>query len=147
MKKTIAILAVGFIVSATACADRKDVITRNTGDLPAPAQGILNKEFPDGKVSYIKIDKELFQSTTYEVQFVHGAEISFNSKGEWIEVDCKREAVPASFIPAPIKSQTDDMFPGESITKIEKDSRDYEVELSNGVELKFDKRFQLREVD
>ncbi len=98
-------------------------------------------------MSYIKIEKEIFQSTTYEVQFVHGTEVCFNSDGEWIEVDCKREAVPATFIPEAIKSQVDDMFPGEPITKIEKDSREYEVELSNGVELKFDKRFRLREVD
>lgn len=147
MKKIFAILAVGLAFSATACADRKDVFSRNTGDLPAPARATLDKEFPEEKVSYIKIEKEIFQSTTYEVQFVHGTEICFNSDGEWIEVDCKREAVPATFIPEAIKSQVDDMFPGEPITKIEKDSREYEVELSNGVELKFDKRFRLREVD
>ena len=147
MKKTIAILAVGFIVSATACADRKDVITRNTGDLPAPAQTTLNKEFPEGKVSYIKIEKELFQSTTYEVQLVHGAEVSFNHKGEWIEVDCKKAPVPTAFLPPSIRSQVNDMFPGEQVTKIEKDSRDYEVELGNGIELKFNKKFKMIEVD
>ena len=132
MKKIFAILAVALAFSATACADRKDVFSRNTDALPAPARATLDKEFPEEKVSYIKIEKEIFQSTTYEVQFVHGTEVCFNSDGEWIEVDCKREA---------------DMFAGEPITKIEKDAREYEVELSNGVELKFDKRFRLREVD
>lgn len=147
MRKLFVILAVGLAFSATACADRKDVFSRNTGDLPAPAKATLDREFPDEKVSYIKIEKEIFQSTTYEVQFVRGAEVTFNSKGEWKEVDCKREAVPSAFIPAPVRTQVTDMFPGETITKIEKDSRNYEVELSNGVELRFDKKFQLREVD
>jgi hypothetical protein len=39
------------------------------------------------------------------------------------------------------------MFPGEKITKIEKDSRKYEVELTNDVELKFDRKFNIREID
>ena len=39
------------------------------------------------------------------------------------------------------------MFPGEKITKIDRDSREYEVELSNDVDLKFDKKGQLKEVD
>lgn len=39
------------------------------------------------------------------------------------------------------------MFPGEKITKIEKDSREYEVELTNDVDLKFDRKFNIREID
>ena len=39
------------------------------------------------------------------------------------------------------------MFPGEKITKIEKGSRKYEVELTNDVELKFDRKFNIREID
>ena len=46
-----------------------------------------------------------------------------------------------------IKKQVNEMFPGEKITKIEKDSRKYEVELTNDVELKFDRKFNIREID
>ncbi len=146
MKKFLAILTIGFAITATACADN-DVISRNTNDLPAPARTALDRHFPQAKVSYIKIDKDLFKSTTYEVQLVHGAEVSFNHKGEWIEVDCKKAPVPTAFLPPSIRSQVNDMFPGEQVTKIEKDSRDYEVELGNGIELKFNKKFKMIEVD
>lgn len=146
MKKVFAILTIGFAIAATACADN-DVISRNTNDLPAPARATLKQHFPHAKVSYIKIEKEWPWSTTYEVQLVHGAEISFNSKGEWIEVDCKQEAVPVAFIPAQIRSQVKEMFPDEQVTKIERDSRDYEVELYNDVDLKFNKKFKIVKVD
>lgn len=146
MKKILMALVIGLTITATACAD--DVISRNVNDLPAAARTVLNKQFNNTKVSYIKIDKDLFQSTSYEIQLVNGWEVSFDSKGNWTEVDCKKTGtVPAYFIPTTIKNTVKDMFPNERITKIEKDSREYEVELSNDVDLKFDKKGNLKEVD
>lgn len=146
MKKILAVLVLGFSIISIACADNER-ISRNLNDLPAEARNVVNKEFANTKVSYIKIDKDLFKSTTYEVQFVNGMEITFDSKGNWIEVDCQRAEVPAAFIPAQIKTQINDMFPGEKVTKIEKEPRHYEVELTNDVDLKFDKNFKIKEVD
>ena len=146
MRKIFAILILGIVIVTTACADN-DVITRNLNELPAPARTILKQQFAHTKVSYIKIDKDWFKSTTYDVQLVNGTEVSFDSKGDWTEVDGKRSEVPAFFIPMEIKKQVNEMFPGEKITKIEKDSRKYEVELTNDVELKFDRKFNIREID
>lgn len=145
MKKILMAIVLGLAITTTACAD--DVISRNVNDLPVAARTVLNKVFANTKVSYIKIDKDLFQSTSYEIQLVNGYEVSFDSKGNWTEVDCKQGEVPAYFIPTNIKKQINDMFPGEKITKIDRDSREYEVELSNDVDLKFDKKGQLKEVD
>ena len=102
MRKMFAILLLGMVIVTTACADN-DVITRNLNDLPVPARTILKQQFAHTKVSYIKIDKDWFKSATYDVQLVNGTEISFDSKGDWTEVDGKRSEVPAFFIPAPIK--------------------------------------------
>ncbi len=146
MKKIFVALVLGFSIISIACADNER-ITRNLNDLPAPAREVVNKEFANTKVSYIKIDKDLFKSTTYEVQFVNGMEITFDKDGNWIEVDCQRSEVPAAFVPAQIKKQVNDMFPGEKVTKIDKELRYYEVELTNDVDLKFDKNFRIKEVD
>ncbi|MCD8318179.1 MAG: hypothetical protein LUC45_04700 [Paraprevotella sp.] len=62
MKKILAVLALGCAITTAACADN-DVISRNINDLPAPARTLLNKQFAQTKVSYIKIDKDLFKST------------------------------------------------------------------------------------
>ncbi len=145
MKKIFAVLVLGFSIISIAVANER--ITSNLNDLPAPAQEVVKKEFANTKVSYIKIDKDLFKSTTFEVQFVNGTEITFDSKGNWIEVDCQRAEVPAAFVPAQIKNQINDMFPGEKVTRIDKELRYYEVELTNDVDLKFDKNFRIKEVD
>ena len=39
------------------------------------------------------------------------------------------------------------MFAGKKIRRIEKDKKGYEVDLSDGTELSFDKKFRLREID
>lgn len=96
MRKIFAILILGIVIVTTACADN-DVITRNLNELPAPARTILKQQFAHTKVSYIKIDKDWFKSTTYDVQLVNGTEVSFDSKGDWTEVDGKRSEVPGFF--------------------------------------------------
>ncbi len=146
MRKIFAVLVLGIVMITTACADN-DVITRNLNELPAPARATLKQQFAHTKVSYIKIDKDWFIFTTYDVQLVNGTEVSFDSKGNWTEVDGKRSEVPAFFIPKEIRKQVDEMFPGEKITKIEKDRRKYEVEFTNGVELTFDRNFNIRDTD
>lgn len=144
MKKIFVIWAMSFIMAATACAH--DVISRNINDLPVQARTTLSKHFAGTEMSYIKIDKEVF-STTYEVRLNNGMEVKFDSKGNWIEVDGNHRPVPDVFVPQQIKDAANGMFPGESIIQIEKDNRGWEIELSNDVNIKFDKKFRIREVD
>ena len=146
MKKFLPISVLGTALVAVACTDR-DVITRNLDALPAPAHAILRQQFAQTQVSYIKIDKIWFWQTDYDVQLVNGMEISFDQDGDWTEVDGKRSEVPPYFIPAEIRSQVESMFPGEKVTQIEKSRRKYEIELSNDVELEFDRDFNIKEID
>lgn len=145
MKRLFALLVSGIILTTAAFAD--DIISRNIKDLPAQARNVLNKHFPKKKVSYIKIDKELLKATTYDVYLENGTEVSFDSKGNWTEVDGNHNPVPAAFIPQKIKAAVQDMYPKSSIVKIEKDNRGWDVDLSNGKDIKFDKNFRIREVD
>ena len=107
-----------------------DKVTRDVNKLPVAAREMINKHFPQAKVEYIKIEKDLFLSTSYDVKMSDGIELEFNSKGEWIEIDCKNKAVPAIFIPNTIG--------GHKIIKIERDRKGYELTLENGLEVDFD---------
>lgn len=44
-------------------------------------------------------------------------EIDFDKKGNWLEVDCKKSAVPEALIPVPVKEYVKANFPREIITK------------------------------
>ena len=127
------------IMSATTFASDR-VITAN--QLPAAAQTFINQTFPGATIMYAEID-----DGKYEVHLNDGTEINFDRKGNWDKVDCKLKAVPAHLIPATIASNVETQFSGTVITKIDKERYGYEIELSNGLDLKFNRQGMLSEID
>lgn len=85
--------------------------------------------------------------TTYDVMFQSGAKLEFYENGDWKEIDCKYLAVPAGIVPEQILTVANGYHPGLPIVQIERDVREYEVKLINGVELTFDMRFNLTDYD
>lgn len=145
MKKLIFMFVCLFGLYATiACADNERPIS--VSQLPANAQQFLQQHFPDRKVALAKMETELM-SKNYEVYFANGEHIDFDSKGNWTEVDCKMSAVPAGIIPAPIATYVKDNYPDAYVKKIEKDKKEYEVKLSNRIELSFDLKFNIMDID
>jgi L-serine deaminase len=100
MRKILFLMAM--LVCSLQFAMAGDVVTRDVNKLPVAAREMIGKHFSQTKVAYIKIEKDLFQSTSYDVKLADGIELEFNSKGEWLEIDCKNKAVPSTFIPQAI---------------------------------------------
>lgn len=146
MKKLTFILAgiALLATSAPALADNDRPIT--VGELPAAAQQFLKAHFAGVDVSYSKVDEEMFDKD-YKVIFVNGSTVEFAKDGQWREVDCKYGEVPAAIVPQQIRDYVAKNFAGRKITKIDRDKRDYEVELDNGLDLKFDMKFRLIKMD
>lgn len=145
MKKILALLLTIAVCSITAAA--RDTISRNVADLPAKAQQTLSKNFPKQGVNHIKIDRKTFGGADYDVILNNGTEIDFNSDGEWTEVDCGKSAVPSGFVIKPIADYVKKNYPKQKIVTIEKNRNNYELELSNGVDLKFDRSGNFQRID
>lgn len=121
-----------------------EYFTQNLSELPAPAQALLSEHFKDLKLAIIKVDEELF-SKSFDVKYQDGTEVEFDKKGNLTEVKVPSGEVPAALIPQEIKAMAESMYPGQKIVKFEKDDDgEYEVELANRAELKFDKKLRLR---
>lgn len=144
MKKIIVTLVAIMTVAQLSFA--RDVITLNPKELPATAQSFLQQYFSDKQISYIKIESE-FLSKKYEVVMTDRTKIEFDGKGNWEEVDAKRNALPMELIPVYIKQFVDAQYPGVTYHKIERDRGETEVELSNQLSLTFDKKGQLIDID
>lgn len=114
-------------------------------ELPAEAKTFLKEHFKSGFRHAIK-DVER-NNITYEVVLEDATEIEFTEAGRWREVNGKNNPVPTSFIQKPILDYVKQNYSGEAITKIELDNSEYEVELSNGIDLKFDSRGVFRRLD
>ncbi|MDO5460165.1 MAG: PepSY-like domain-containing protein [Bacteroidales bacterium] len=145
MKKILFVFAAFLLIGVSvAKADNDKVINKN--QLPAQAQQFINEHFANVKLSYAKLERD-FLERSYEVLLTDGTKLEFSSKGTWLEVDCKYGEVPAAVIPAPIKNYIKENYPGERVLKIERDRSNYELKLSNRLELTFDKDFRIIDID
>ncbi len=117
-----------------------------TNQLPAAAKTFVKTNFPGQTISYAKLDRE-FSGTRYEVRLNNGVELDFDKNGTWDKVDCNYSAVPAKLVPASIANYVKANFAGASIVKIDKERYGYDIELSNDLELKFNKNGKLMSID
>ena len=74
-------------------------------------------------------------------------EIDFDARGEWTDVERPWGVVPDGLIPQPILKFVAANYPGRHVRGVERDGRNHEVSLDNGLELKFNRRFRLVETD
>lgn len=144
MKKIAAILIGLSMFASVLRADNDKVIQFN--QLPETAQQFIQRHFSDSKILLVKMDKDII-SKSFEVIFEGGSKIDFDSKGSWEEIDCRATSVPEAVVPSEILQYVKINYPDTNIRKIEKDTREYEVKLSNRVELSFDLRFNLIDID
>lgn len=118
----------------------------NMTQLPTTAQQTIKKYFGNKTVALAKQESGLFEKS-YDVVFNNGERVEFDRKGNWTEIDCKASAVPAGLIPAKISQYVKSTYPGAKIVQIEKDDSQYEVKLSNRLEITFNKNFQVVDID
>ena len=144
MKKLVFLFVCLFTLQTVAHADNDKPIQVN--QMPQTAQQFIKKYFADSKVALAKMESD-FLYKSYEVIFTNGNKVEFDKKGEWTEVDCKYGFVPVAVIPTVILKYVSTNYPDTKILKIERDSKDYEVKLSNRTELKFDLKFNLIDID
>lgn len=118
----------------------------NVNELPGKAQTLLSKHFKGQKVMLATIESGVV-SRSYDVVLRNGTKLEFDRKGNLTEIDCKQGIVPSQLIPQPIKNYLKENYRGETVRKIELNKKEYEVELTNGIDLTFNRHFQLIDID
>lgn len=145
MKKIL--FALAFLVAAVGGAFAGDKVTHDESVLPQGAQTTIKNNF-DSRISMIKVDKEFGRIHEFDVILTDGTEITFDSKGNWKEIERdNRKSVPASFIPQGVRDYVKKNQSSTHIVGIEKERSGYEVKLSNGLDLKFNKEGQFLKYD
>lgn len=114
--------------------------------LPAVAQQFIKKNFANHTVALAKMESGLLEKS-YDVMFTNGDKVEFDRNGNWTEVTCKQSAVPSEVVPAEVAAYVKRTQADAKVVKIEKDRSNTEVTLSNGVELTFNKSYQVVDID
>lgn len=142
----ILMIAICCMVSCNMAANAGNDKPISVNALPAKAQTLLNNHFNGQKVMHATIESGVV-SRSYDVVLQNGTKLEFDKKGNLTEINCKQGIVPALLIPQAIKNYLKDNYAGQSVKKIEMNKNEYEVELTNGLDLTFNKHFQLIDID
>ena len=142
MKKIVYLaLFIGFALTNTSCnSDKKAQVI----------DSFVKTYFPDAEV-IANIKDGLDCDVTLSDYTQIGFDGNLFGKLEWDEVDCRHAslptAVPVALVPVEITNYVSRIEGGQSITKIAKDNHGWDIELSNGLEIEFDKRFNVVDFD
>ena len=139
----IALLGAGLF--ATAAFAGGDEVPVRMHELPDAAKTLVKKYFHDIEVVSATMEKGVAPS--YEVKLADGTKIDFDARGEWTDVERPGGVVPDGLIPQPILKFVAANYPGRHVRGVERDGRNHEITLDNGLELKFNRRFRLVETD
>lgn len=126
-----------------ACASPDRPISRE--QLPATAQQFLQEYFADVEVTLAHEDGPVVRRE-YDVMLADGTHIEFSADGRWHEVEC-RGALPQGIVPPSITTYVAKHYSDHSIVRIERSRREWEVSLSSGLEITFDRRFRVISID
>ena len=144
MKRVITFVAVILFTTTSAYADDKLI---SFEALPSSAQKFIEKYFASESVKYITVGgRSMYRE--YDVKLKSGFDVEFDFQGGWFKVDSKLKSVPSVLVPDEILEYVKCNFSGESVREIEL-GRDYRcmVELSDGTELEFNKKFEVIAVE
>ena len=145
MKKIMFLFVSLFVMNLAVFADNDKPIQVN--QMPKSAQEFVKTHFSNQSVAVAKMETD-FLDKTYDVIFTNGDKVEFDKKGKWTKVDCEHTQVPVEIIPVAIQQYVGKNYPDAKVVKIEKsDRKGYDVDLSNGFDLEFDRKMRVVEID
>ena len=135
------LMAMVMTMSLTMSADDDDrVITYQ--QLPQAAQTFLKQHFAKKVPLVVTADWD-----DYTIVYESGEKVEFDKKGNWKEIVCRTSKVPSDVVPQQIKTYIQKNYPGKSVVKLDRHRSVYEVKLNNGMEIEFNRNFQVIDVD
>lgn len=142
--KKILVLALALIAfAAVSNADDRPV---TADQLPAAAKTFIKSYYPDEKISFVTKDDDLIRPD-FNVVLSNGVRIDFDNSGSLDKIEVGKTMMPSDIVPVQISDYVSAHFPEVRITEYEVGRRTFEVKLSNGMDLKFNTRYALIEID
>ena len=107
-------------------------------DLPSAARDFLKQHYLNEGIAKYEVKNATIVGNKTEVKLVNGVEVDFDSTGNWMEIQDPK-GVPEAVLPAEISTYVKTNYKGAVIESAEKEKDLYKIELSNDIDLQFDK--------
>lgn len=82
-----------------------------------------------------------------DIMLPDGTILEFDRSGKWTEIFCPNGQVPTALVPAAITRYVNSHYASAKIVKIERDKRETEVKLADGMEITFNAKYQVVDID
>ncbi len=136
------LVAIALTLSLISCA-KDEVIP--VSELPAEMKAYISTHFPSNTILQVVKDVDGL-TKTYDVLLSERISLEFNRQKEIIDIDSEI-ALPNSVIPEQIRQYVTANYPSNVITDWELDDRNQQVQLNNGLDLKFNMNGDFLRID
>jgi hypothetical protein len=113
--------------------------------IPQQSQAFIYKYFSSCSIVLVEIEDEE-DGREYSVWLNDGTRIEFDLQGNWKRVARKKSGVPLTLIPNTIQQYVKTNYPNDVVTKFSKKDYGFKLELSDDMDLRFNKQGQFIEV-
>ena len=113
--------------------------------IPQQSQAFINKYFSSCSIVLVEIEDEE-DGRENSVWLNDGTRIEFDLQGNWKRVARKKSGVPLTLIPNTIQQYVKTNYPNDVVTKFSKKDYGFKLELSDDMDLRFNKQGQFIEV-
>lgn len=144
MKKILSFIVAALTLGGVACADVDRPISFD--GLPTEAQQFISEYFSGREVALAREEGHMLDRS-YEVVFTNGDTVEFDDRGAWTEVVCREGGVPTKVVPRLIAEYVSWNYPDAVIVEINRGRNEYGVKLSNGLDIEFDRKFNVTDLD
>jgi len=134
------VMAMISFMSLTMSADHDRVITFE--QMPQTAKTFLKQHFAKKVPLMVTADHD-----DYTIVYETGERVEFDRSGNWKDIECRSSKVPAAVVPQQINTYLNGHYPGKFVVKLERRRMGYEVRISSGLEIEFNRNFQPLDVD
>ena len=114
--------------------------------LPDGITTFIKQHFPNASIVGVEPDRD-HGGMEYDVYLNDGTELDFDANNQWETIESRGKGVPAVFIPKAIATYVNGNYQNTPIVKIHKEHYGFEIELSNGMELNFDRQGRFMGMD
>ena len=123
------------------------MVSCEDASVPVQATAFIDQYFPESSVVLVEIENDE-GTREYSVWLNDGTKIEFDVQGNWKRVGRKKTGVPSILIPDTIMQYVKTHYPNNVVTKFSKKEYGYKLELSDDMDLRFNKQFQfIGEID
>ena len=126
---TLILIASSFFASA----QQKQKVTK----LPPEATTFLEANFKGIQIQEMYKEAE-GTSFKYEVKLANGAEVEFNNRGRWREIESKTTTLATTMLQPSVGAYIQKTYPNAKITEIKKGNRFNFVKINDEINLQFD---------